>query len=150
MTALTADREDNARIGPIVDYDYPVAAGAVIYQGALVMLNATGQAVPGAVATGQTAVGVATEARDNTGGADGDLRVPVAAGTWKFKNDVGGADEIDSGSEGATVYIHDDQTVSLTDGAATKSAAGVAVQLDDDSVADSDVFVRIGPDVQPA
>ncbi len=58
--------------------EYLVAANATIDVGAAVIINSAGFAVAGTAAgTGQRIVGVATEAVDNTGGANGAKRVTV-------------------------------------------------------------------------
>ncbi len=133
MVALTQDRPTPERAG--VDQADPVAAGAVIYAGALVALNATGYAVPGATATGLVARGVAQEAVDNSAGADGAVSVASKRGVFRFANDgsVGRADI------GATAYIVDDQTVANNDATGTRSAAGKIIDVD--SVG---VWVQVG------
>lgn len=130
MTALTKDRIAPRRVGEdVVD---PVAANAVVYVGALVVLNATGYAAPGSTSTTLTARGVAEEAVDNTGGADGDLTVKLRRGVFRFTND--GGDPIDRTHIGGTAYIVDDQTVAATNGAGTRSAAGTIIDVDADGV----------------
>lgn len=73
MTALTQDRNTLRRDG--VQTEPPVAAGARIYGGALVAINAAGFAVPGSTATGLIGAGVAEQRADNTGAAAGAIRV---------------------------------------------------------------------------
>lgn len=133
--ALSKDRNTPARAGDQVSD--PVAAGAVIYAGALVVLNGTGYAEPGSTATGLTARGRADEQVDNTGGADGDKTVSVRRGVFRFGNS--GADPIDRTHIGGTAYIVDDEIVAATDGTGTRSAAGEIVDVDGDGV-----WVRIG------
>lgn len=108
---------------------FPVAAGELIEQGKIVMLNATGFALEGATATGQKMVGMALETVDNSTGADGDLSVEVFRGLSRWASGTAG-DAIDRADIGATVYIIDDETVGLTDGGATRSAAGTVDQVD--------------------
>ena len=55
MTALTKDRITKSRTGEYVSH--PVLANAKIYAGALVVVDASGWAKPGATATGLKAVG---------------------------------------------------------------------------------------------
>ncbi len=133
MPALTADRNTPRRDG--VDYVDPVAAGAVIYAGALVALNAAGYLVPGSTATGLIARGVAQESADNSAGADGAISVPVMSGAFRMANDgsVGRADI------GGTAYIVDDQTVANNDATGTRSAAGTIKDVDS-----AGVWVSIG------
>lgn len=130
MTALAKDRLTPRRAGE--DLADPVAADAVIYAGALIVLGATGYAAPGSTALNLVARGVAQEAVDNTGGADGDLTVRSRRGVFRFAND--GTDTIDRTHIGGTAYIVDDQTVAATDGTGTRSAAGTIVDVDVDGV----------------
>ena len=59
-------------------WDYPVAAGAVINVGAAVIANASGYATQAsAPAENQVILGIATESVDNTGGANGAVRITV-------------------------------------------------------------------------
>jgi len=128
MTALAADRDTPVRDG--VYLEDPVAAGKIIYTGALVVLSATGYAEPGATATGLLARGRAEEQIDNSAGADGDVSVRVRRGIFRFDNDS----SIDRTHITGTAYIVDDQTVAATDGTGTRSAAGEIVDVDSDGV----------------
>ncbi|MCH8475952.1 MAG: hypothetical protein LAT55_12085 [Opitutales bacterium] len=136
MAALTNDRNTRLRAGDV--YDDPVAASTVIFAGALTCLNAAGNAVPGATATGLKARGVARSRVDNGGGDAGDKRVETSPGTYRFGNSAS-ADAIGRGDIGATAYIVDDQTVAKTDGSSARSPAGTIVDVDDIGV-----WVRIG------
>ena len=90
----------------------PVAAATKIELGHIVCANATGFAVEGSEDANLTALGLATKTVDNSAGADGDLKAEV----------------------GKTVYIEDAYTVSKTDNAGARSAAGKCVEVDDDGV----------------
>lgn len=127
--ALTADRDTPERAG--VDFSFPVAAATKIYAGALVALDAAGDAVPGSAATTLTAVGRADEQVDNTGAA-GDKVIAVRKGVFRFVNS--GTDPITRAEIGADAYIVDDETVAATDGTGTLSVAGKIVDLDADGV----------------
>ena len=127
MAALTQGRNTPRKDGG--RFSDPVAAGAVIYEGALVCLDASGNAVPGATATTLTARGVAIRRADNTGGAAGAIRVDVDATPARFANSAG-ADEITRADIGATAYVVDDQTVAKTNGTSTRSAAGTIIDVD--------------------
>ena len=70
MTALTADRNTPRRVNEV--FEAPVAAAVKIFAGALVALDASGDAIPGAVSTTITGFGRAEETVDNTAGAAGD------------------------------------------------------------------------------
>lgn len=131
MTALASDRNTPERAGD--EFVYPVAADAVIYAGAIVMLNASGDATQGATATGQLCVGRAEEQVDNTGGAAGAKTVKVRKGVFRWANSAAG-DAITKAEIGDTCYIVDDQTVAKTDGTGTRSAAGKIVDVDADGV----------------
>lgn len=129
--SLTRDRNTPRREND--EYGRPVAASAVIYQGALVALDASGNAVPGSASATLTADGRAEETVDNTGGAAGDQVVRVRKGTFRYNNSAAG-DEITAAEIGDTAYIVDDETVAKTDGSASRSAAGVITDVDSDGV----------------
>lgn len=118
MVALVKDRNTPARDGKVIAY--PVAGGATIYAGALVVANG-GYAEPGTTALNLVALGRANEQVDNSAGADGDADVLVERGVFLFANDG----SITAANIGADAYIVDDQTVAATDGAGTRSKAGV-------------------------
>lgn len=126
MVALTADRDTKRR--DITTHHDPVKAGAVIYAGALVALDANGWLVPGATATTLKARGRAEERVDNTGGADGAVIARVATGVFRFANL--GADPVARADIGNDCFIVDDQTVAKTNGTNTRSKAGRVVELD--------------------
>lgn len=131
MAALTAERATTERSGEL--YSRGVATNVKIYGGAIVMLNASGYATPGATATGQIADGVATATVDNTGGADALKSVTVSKGIFKFANSAA-ADLITIAEVGDSCYIVDDQTVAKTDGTGTRSVAGKIMAVESDGV----------------
>ncbi|WP_428568706.1 MAG: hypothetical protein ACP59X_09895 [Solidesulfovibrio sp. DCME] len=124
MAALTKDRDTKARSGQ--RYGDPVAAGAVIFAGAMVALNASGYAVPASTATGLTGRGRALESVDNSGGAAGAVAVPVERGVFCFANNG----EVTRAHINGKAYAVDDQTVAPTDGTGTRSAVGTIRDLD--------------------
>lgn len=129
--ALSADRNTPFKDGQ--EIPVPVAAGAKIYGGSIVVANATGYAAPGNTATTLTYLGRAEEQVDNTDGADGDKTIRV--GRLKaFKFDNSDADPVTQASLGKPCYIVDDHTVAATNGTNTRSAAGVVVGVDSDGV----------------
>jgi hypothetical protein len=136
MAALNKDRNAPRRAGDLLSD--PVAAATVIYAGALVCLNAAGNAVPGATATDLKPRGVATSRADNAAGAAGDALVESEPGVHRFENSAAG-DLIARADIGADCYIVDDQTVAKTSATNTRSIAGKIVDVD--SVG---VWVRIG------
>ncbi|KZX92309.1 hypothetical protein A3718_12120 [Erythrobacter sp. HI0019] len=125
--ALSADRNTPRKEGDL--RRFPVAAATKIFAGALVCLDAAGNATPGAVATTLTAVGRAEAQADNTGGSAGDVAVDVRKGTFRYANSAA-ADEISREDIGSTAYVVDDETVALTNGTSTRSAAGTIYDVD--------------------
>jgi hypothetical protein len=129
--ALSADRNTPLKDGE--EIGVPVAAGAKIYGGGIVVANATGYAAPGSTATTLTYLGRAEEQVDNTNGNDGDKTVRVRRlKAFKFENSD--ADPVTQASLGKPCYIEDDETVAATNGGSTRSAAGTVVGIDDDGV----------------
>ena len=128
MAALTTDRNTPERDGKT--FTDPVAAGATLYAGSIVMLDASGNAVPGSTALGLSARGIAQAPADNAAGAAGDLSVTSAAGVWKLANDG----TITRADIGGTAWCVDDQTVANNDGTGTRSAVGTIVDVDADGV----------------
>lgn len=120
--ALTAERDTQRRDGKQASH---AMAAIKIFAGSLVCIStATGFATKGAAATTLVTVGVATETLDNSAGAAGDLRITVDRKGWfRFANSAA-ADLIALDDIGKVCYVVDDQTVALTDGAGTRSAAG--------------------------
>lgn len=128
--ALSADRNTPMKDGELVAV--PVATGVTIYAGALVALNASGYATPGAVATTLTYFGRAEDRASNPG-ANGATTVMVRRKkAFKWKNH--GADAIVQADLGKTCYIVDDETVAKTNGTSTRSAAGKVVGIESDGV----------------
>lgn len=108
------------------DVNDPVAAGQKIYQGAIVMLDAAGNAIKGAVATGLTPRGVAQASVDNSAGIAGDETIAARKGCFRFKNDA----SVARADIGGTAYVVDDETVAKTDGTGTRSALGEIIDVD--------------------
>ncbi len=129
MVALTQDRYTDERPGD--EFVYQVDGGSRIYAGALVALDNRGYAEPATDAVNKTAVGVAQEAVNNTGGVDGALTVKVRRGVFKFDN-VTGANIVERSDIGGNAYMVDDQTVDTL--ATGSSIAGKIVQVDSDGV----------------
>ena len=121
---LTNDRATPHRSN--VDVFDTVAAAVKIYSGAIVMLNASGDATPGATALNLTPRGVAQETVDNLSGAAGDESVNSRKGTFRFKNDA----SVTRANIGGTAYVVDDETVANTDGTGTRSALGEITDVD--------------------
>lgn len=130
MVAL-ADKRNTASRGTQISrdrHDIDVAASAVIYQGALVGLSATGFLAPMSTALNLTAVGRAEESCDNSSGADGDIKCKARSGIHKWVND--GGTPLTVADVGADCWAVDDQTVS---GDSTgRSKAGKVYEIDPD------------------
>lgn len=131
MTALVQDRNTPQRASE--DFEFPVAAATKIYAGSLVVINSSGLATKGAVATTLKAVGMAKESADNSAGLASAIRVKVKRGTFRFANSTAG-DLIALADVGADCYIVDDQTVAKTNGTSTRSVAGKIRDVDSDGV----------------
>ena len=134
MTALINERNTPRRDGARLDV--PVKGATTIFAGALAVSDA-GYAAPGRTAPGLVALGrcEATVVAQ----ADGDAKACIRPGTFRFENSSG-ADLITQAAVGGDCYIVDDQTVALTSGSATRSRAGVVVDVDDVGV-----WVQVGP-----
>lgn len=128
MTALTADRNTPRRDGR--EMSDPLAAGAVIFAGALYALDNTGNAVK-ATAGGNAARGVAQAQAVQ---ANGDSRVQGRRGTYRFANSAGAA-EVTRAHIGQPAFVADDQTVGKTGTA----VAGLVLDVED-----GDVWVDVG------
>lgn len=108
----------------------PVKGNTKIYEGSLVVLDATGYAVPGSTATGLKAAGRAEEFVDNTGGADGARTVRVRRGVFKWNNDD--AEPVTEQDYMKDCYIKDGETVTML--AEGTSVAGKVIRLDNGEV----------------
>jgi hypothetical protein len=125
---LTADRNSPAYLGDI--REQPVGAGSRIFAGALLMRNAAGFIVRGAVATGAIGVGIAEAPADNTTGANGAINVRYRSGlTVRFRNSTAG-DLIAQVDVGQIAWIADDDQVAKTNGTNTRSRAGIIEGVD--------------------
>jgi hypothetical protein len=136
--ALTRDRNTPTRLGQV--QVYPVAANTVIYAGALVALDASGNAVPGSTAATLKAAGRAEENVVNNPGAAGAKFINVRRGVFKYANSA--TDAVTAAHLLGVCYIEDDQTVAATDGGATRSPAGRVLEIETDGV-----WVDIGGEV---
>ena len=139
MTFLTSARKRAAFMGEV--RNHPLAAGAKVWGGALLMRNAAGYIVAGSVLTvsvlaGGCGVGCAEASADNTGGAAVALRGDSKIGHFLFANSAA-ADLIDQAQVGKICYMVDDQTVAKTDASGARSRAGIV-----DSLEGSRIWVR--------
>ena len=129
--ALSKDRNTKRRDGVL--YSDPAAAGAVIYAGALVVIDAAGNAAPGSTATGLRARGLAQEQVNNSAGIAGAQTVNSRRGVFAFGNSAA-TDEITRADIGNQAWIVDDQTVAKTSATNTRSVAGIIRDVDDAGV----------------
>lgn len=140
MVALTAPRKVD-RYGdknPPDLYFAPVAANVKLWAGAIVCLNASGQAVPATTALGLRPAGIVEKTYDNTGGAAGAFKVDIRAGV--FPVNILAADPVTQADAGVSVYLADDNTVARTAASNTRSVAGTMVGMTDDG---TQALVRI-------
>lgn len=122
MTALSAAfNRDHKEYGSILSI--PVAESTTIYKGGLVMVvKATGYAVPGADTASGIVIGVALENADNSSGSNGDINVQVKTdGVWAFT-----LASVAQGDVGKKCYVSDDNTVVLS-GQSNDVAVGIVV-----------------------
>lgn len=125
MVALTADRntpelEPGERVGLL-------GASQTIFNGSLLMRNASGHLIKGATATGSFGAGRAEEnGVSTTAGVTAQRYRP---GVFRFANSSAG-DLIVTADIGAACYIVDDQTVAKTNGTNTRSPAGIIDGVD--------------------
>jgi hypothetical protein len=127
MTALSAPRNTAKRDGVMLSL--PVAAAKLLYTGALVAVNSTGYATPGATATGLRGLGRVEREVDNSTGSAGDISVDILTGVFRWENSAD-ADEITLADIGQVAWIVDDQTVAKTSASATRSPSGLIVEVD--------------------
>lgn len=104
----------------------PVEEAVVIYQGALVALNAAGYAIPAAAAANTQFAGVAVEKADNTDGADGAISVKVAR-KGMFLLPINGS--ITQANQGDVVFADDDEEVGILGTAANRQKVGVVAKF---------------------
>ena len=127
MAALTQDRPTPEREGRLVSD--PLAANAVVFAGALYVLDAAGNATPATAAAANPVRAVATARASQP---HGDQRVEGALGVFRFDNARIAITRADIGGD---AFVVDDQTVAKTGTA----KAGVVVDVDE-----AGVWVRIG------
>lgn len=129
MAALTAERDTLEKASSFAMlHNKGVAASVKIYQGSLVVVDATGYLAPATTATTLVAAGIALETVDNSSGSAGDVNCDFRSGIFKVANDG----DINADDEDVLCNLVDDQTVSL-DGTG-KSSAGRIYQVDSDGV----------------
>lgn len=106
----------------------PVAAGAVLEQATMAVLNADGYAEPAKKAEGLLIAGCVQRHADNVKGIAAATTVIVGRGTFVWDND-GTIKETDILKK---CYIADEHTVSITE--TGSSAAGIILAVEDNGV----------------
>lgn len=109
--ALAADRLLQKK-SLITLQNYKVAANAVIHYGAIVATNASGFLVPASDTAGLNVVGIAEQAADNTGGADGAIDVQVYRGAALVPTAAGAP--VTQALVGGDCLVADDEEVAAT------------------------------------
>jgi len=130
MAGLTAGRNTPEVADSAKFLILPVDAEAVIHEGGLVVLDASGNAKAAVLAASLTAAGRAEEFVDNTGGIAGAKTVKVRRGTFVWNNSVSHA--VTKAHVLKDCYIEDDNTVSSL--ATGSSRAGTVIGVTDDGV----------------
>jgi hypothetical protein len=132
MTALAADK--NIKRRRVGDRNFPVAANVLIYLGALVSLDNTGNLRPARPSTTDKVLGVSKARYDNTGGAAGAISAEIESDFAVAMVNSGAADAIALTDIGADCFAVDDQTVALTSGTSTRARAGKIQNVTSDGV----------------
>ena len=125
MAALTTDR--NTVYVETDNIELALADTVVSFYGAMVSMDATGEARPARATNTDICIGF-----NNTGkvdNADDGLLVPVTRGIARFENSAS-ADLIADSDRGKLCYVVDDQTVALTDGGGARPVAGKIHSVD--------------------
>ena len=135
--ALTGPRSTKEKLVPeLQKYSLPIEGGVKIYQGAIVALDAYGNAVQGqaeaALNGGElTGVGRALATYDNSTGAAGAFEMEYETGVFAYDNDTD-TGALAQADVGTVCYIKDDHTVSKT--ATSSGEAGIVEAVNSDGV----------------
>ena len=129
MAALTGPRNTTKIDDPVIPRTMalPVAAATTIYAGSIVCCNAAGFAVPMTVSTTLRPYGRAKNTIVNAGGA-GALTIEIDRGAFPYNMGTAG-DALTIADRGNLVYGIDDNTVGKTNGTATRSLAGLLLDV---------------------
>lgn len=108
-------------------------ASVTAYKGGMVGIDSSGNAMPAGLLAGGTVrvIGVASATVTN-GAVAGVEKVETTSGIYKFLNH--GADLVTAAAVGTNCFVVDDQTVALTNGAATRAIAGRVEAVESDGV----------------
>lgn len=151
MTALAADRPNQATIETKSRAFDEVAATVPIYVGAMVSMDSAGRCRPARATSSDKVVGVATRAiPSQSAGAPADGgKVDVDSDSFhRFANSAS-ADAITDAHVGRNCYVVDDQTVALTSNGGARPRAGKIHKVDDgvfvDFASPPNLQVVVGP-----
>ena len=133
MAALSANRDTQARgVVWATQTEFSGTDSTTYYQGGIVCIDqSTGKVVKGSTATGLVCLGRCEEAVVT--GTSTTEKIKALSGIFQWGNSSS-SDAIAADDIGKTCYIVDDQTVALTDGSASRSAAGVVFDVDSSGV----------------
>lgn len=116
-----------------------LAAGAHVYQGALVALNQAGTLVPASADNTLFIVGVAEVEKDNTLGAASALSLVPRRGCFPFTNSAT-TGALTAADVGRPCYVVDDTTVSRLNPLGSRPVAGIVAGIDENG----GVLVEVG------
>ena len=128
MALLTASYDAPERQGQFVYL--PLAANLNIYAGAIVAIDANGNANPAQDVAGLTVIGRAEVEVDNLGGIAGAQSIQVKRGVFEWDNST--ANPVPVTAIGSLVYAVDDHTVATT--STNHIVAGRVVFVDSNGV----------------
>lgn len=131
--ALSNSRNTPAR-DPHCLMSGPIAADVVIYCGALVAMDTSGNFRPARASTTDVIIGRAKETFDNTDGSAGDLTVTCDVGVFRWDNSADGDAITRAAHKGAICYAVDDDQVAATSNANARVPAGIVVDVDSSGV----------------
>ncbi len=126
MAALTQDRNTPMK-GDHRTVRHDVAAGEVIFKGAIVSANAAGFLIAAIDAAGGVVVGVSNENSDNTGGANGDVTCLVLKGVAGLRADGVAPTQAEIGR---AVMVDDDGNITTAASAAFDIPVGTLDSID--------------------
>lgn len=140
MTALAKDFDTKAKADNrwVIAGGFPVAASQLLYQGALVGIDASGNLAEVTAANGLHVAGASRKRYDNSTGAAGDVIAEIEYGVHRFTNAAAG-NALTQADVGKPCFVYDDNTV----GKFSATAGGVAGVLEE--IEGSFVYVDMAP-----
>lgn len=141
MTALAANANvPKQSIDPEPEFfEFPVEASTTIYGGAMVAVNAAGNAVPASAVQALKVLGRADAPALNGSGAAGAVKVRIRRGIFRLQNSTAGDAITAAAHRMRNVYAADDATVAATSNTNARPVAGYVVDVDS-----SGVWVHLG------